>query len=164
MALAGLLAGCSVVEGDGPAERIGLVERVGAAPQDTALALERTACYGTCPVYEVALYDDGEVAFSGIEHVERRGLRRYWVDPAEVRSLVAAFEADFFAIPDPIPCEAPVMDVPGTRTALRLGGRAKRVDDLGCGSEWPGAERLEALAREIDRVAETARWVGSGRD
>jgi hypothetical protein len=42
-------------------------------PAPTAVTLERTPCFGTCPVYQVAISRSGMVRFVGKQHVTRQG-------------------------------------------------------------------------------------------
>src|SRR6059058_5801427 len=40
-------------------------------PKDTLITLERTACFGTCPVYKLTISADGKVAFEGKNTLEK---------------------------------------------------------------------------------------------
>ena len=67
----------------------------GVAPQFATLSgfntpvmtLERTACFGTCPVYGVAVFADGTVVYLGMDHVDQLGVRVAQVEPDQVEFL-----------------------------------------------------------------------------
>lgn len=113
-AIAVLVAGCApALAQDGRAIRI---------------FMERTACYGTCPVYSVELREDGSVAYTGRASVRVSGSHTWKIDPSAVRALARDMEkAGFFDWKDEY--TAPIMDLPSTYTTLTLGGRTKKIKD-----------------------------------
>jgi hypothetical protein len=123
---------------------VGLLVAAAGAPAATrprapVVTLERTACFGDCPVYKVALYDDGAVTWHGAANVGRKGAARGRVDPARVAQLVDAFvTARFFdmdsdgTIPAPVPkggarqLSIPCTDTSHAITTFRHGGGSAR--------------------------------------
>lgn len=49
--------------------------------------LYRTACFGMCPVYSVALFEDGTVVYTGIANVERIGVHVLQMDAPAIASI-----------------------------------------------------------------------------
>ena len=41
--------------------------------KDVIITLERTECFGTCPVYRLTVHGDGRVVYEGIRFVEVEG-------------------------------------------------------------------------------------------
>ena len=39
----------------------------------TLIAIKRTPCYGTCPIYDMVLRNDGSVVYNGERYVEKEG-------------------------------------------------------------------------------------------
>jgi hypothetical protein len=39
----------------------------------TSISLERTACYGECPIYSVDLHGDGTAEYLGLRFMEKEG-------------------------------------------------------------------------------------------
>ena len=39
----------------------------------TEVGIERTACFGTCPIYTFIIKSDGTFRYKGVEYVERKG-------------------------------------------------------------------------------------------
>jgi hypothetical protein len=135
------------------------------APLPTRVTLERTSCYGTCPVYRVAVAEDGAVVFEGLQHVDSVGRFTARIDAQRLAELArAAHEHGYFALDDKYTegeasCGAYAMDAPTVITSVTTGGLFKRVEhDLGCGGV---PRRLYDLERGIDEIAGTSRWIGS---
>lgn len=109
--------------------------------------MERTACYGTCPVYSIELREDGSVTYAGRASVRISGSHTWKIDPSAVRALARDMEtAGFFDWKDEY--TAPVMDLPTTYVTLIAGGRTKKIKDhLGAP---PALKEIEA---RIDAVS-----------
>jgi hypothetical protein len=135
-----------------------------AAPAGSVVTLERTPCFGTCPVYRVDIGGDGVVAFDGIRFVPTVGKAAGRIAPAAVDSLVRALDAGgWFGFADEYVMGAPACgpyttDSPSVITSVRSGDRAKTIrHDYGCTGAPPELGRLERL---VDEVAGTGRWTG----
>lgn len=120
------------------------------------ITLQRTACYGTCPVYSVELRDDGTVIFRGERFVQSIGEHVTRIDPEQVRQLVEEFyRANFLALEDAY--DSDVTDSPTTILSLAIGNEEKRVVD-----HISGPPELKLLQDRVDAVAQTSQWIGSG--
>src|SRR3954469_345953 len=72
-----------------------------AAGSALTVSLERTACYGRCPIYKVTVLRDGTVEWQGEQFVKTRGKATAKLSPATMAQLAEAFKAaDFFALHD----------------------------------------------------------------
>jgi len=128
------------------------------------VTLERTPCYGECPVYQVSIAGDGTVEFAGKRFVTRLGLATAQVSPERVGTLLRALEtggyfefADLYVADSPA-CGYYASDAPTVITSVTAGGRTKTIrHDYGCAGAPAGLIRLERL---IDEVAGTGRWTG----
>ena len=156
------LAGCSP-RPPGPAERPA-PEAEASAAQAPAVTLERTPCFGTCPVYSVAISRSGTVRFFGRQHVAQEGEVTAEVSAARVDSLLRELEAGgYFGFADEYVMGSPACgqyatDSPTVVTSVRRDGEAKSIrHDYGCAGAPPALARLE---RRIDEVAGTDRWTG----
>src|SRR3954470_9412482 len=65
----------------------------GATPIAT---LERTGCYGECPVYRLTVNSDGSVVYVGTRWVKVLGRQLYKLSDAQLAELQAAFERSGF--------------------------------------------------------------------
>jgi hypothetical protein len=128
------------------------------------ITLERTACFGGCPVYRLAVTSDGTVNYEGEAHVRQLGTASNRIPRERVQALLSELDragyfsfASRYAVADPV-CGRYSADSPSAITSLTYGGRTKRVEhDYGCGAA-PGA--LVVLERRIDEVLGSARWTG----
>ena len=128
--------------------------------------LHRQGCPSQCPVYAVLVRGDGTVEYEGVESVATEGSRRTTLDRLALQALLTAVRRSGVA-------GAPAAITPGAascarwsngrellRIAATLDGVAHTVDYYpGC---EPGDPRLDRLAREIDALAGTERWVVAG--
>jgi len=128
------------------------------------ITLRRTACLGTCPVYSLEFFEDGFIRYIGTEFVQSTGERRTVIPRDAVENLVALFlKANYLAMRDSYDnCKAPdgsivcLTDLPTTFSSLRFQARQKSVRDYMC-----APKRLRELEDELDRVANTQRWIGN---
>jgi hypothetical protein len=135
-----------------------------------SIRLERTACFGSCPIYQVTISGDGAVVYEGTRFVQTLGTERASVDSEEVVSLLDEFlQVRFFdaleryagserarRTPAGIVVESmTITDLPSQILTLRLGERVKRVELY---DHYPA--ELGRLPDLVDRVAGTERWVG----
>lgn len=128
------------------------------------VTLERTPCYGTCPVYNVTLMSDGNVRFEGIRNVSAIGMTT-WRVSADSAAAIFRFAdsvqfaslADRFDFGEP-GCSPYIADLPGFAVTVESAGVPKRVyADGGC----PNIPRaLAALPPLIDRLARVESAVG----
>jgi hypothetical protein len=136
-----------------------------AAPESgPAVTLERTPCFGTCPVYTVAISRAGEVTFTGKRHVADTGQATATIPPERVDSLLDELEvAGYFGFADAYVMDSPACgmyatDSPTVITSAMRNGATKAIrHDRGCSAAPP---KLSQLEQRIDEVAGTGRWIG----
>ena len=122
-------------------------------PADFLIKLERTACFGTCPVYSVTIDAQGNVVYEGTSSVSVEGRQTDRIPASAVNALLATAERiGFYDLRDSY--RAPITDLPTTFVTMTANGRTKRIEDYF--SAPPGLKELE---RQIDEAARTARWV-----
>jgi hypothetical protein len=132
-----------------------------APPPDTSgpvrITLERSVCFGFCPDYTVSITGDGQVTYEGRRFVNVTGRQTATIPAADVARLLARFDAaGFNNLRDEY--RAQVTDLPTSIITLERNGRTKRVLDYGgTGAGMP--ETVRELQAEIDRTANTGRWV-----
>lgn len=126
--------------------------RVSAAPI-SSIKLERTACFGTCPVYTVSIFRDGRVEFEGKEYVKEKGKHSRTISAREFEELAAKVEKiGFFALQPSY--RANVTDLPTTIVTVTRGSESKRVEDY-FGAPQPLRDLEELIARTVKSWVET---------
>ena len=161
LALVGELAACAPRTAAAPRDQAAVqADTAGAA----VITLERTPCFGSCPVYTVGVSASGEVTYQGRAHVRRLGTATARISEARVDSLLYELDrAGYFTFanryrPSEPVCGRYATDSPAAITSVTHRGRSKRIEhDYGCGSA-PGA--LVILERRIDEVLGSSQWTG----
>ena len=121
------------------------------------ISLERTACYGTCPYYNVEIRGDGTVTYMGVNFVAAKGVRTGHISEQALRRLYDAFaKADFFWTFDDY--TAPITDLPTYTITLSYDGRSKTVEDY-AGRHVGMPKEITDLEDAIDAAASTGKWI-----
>jgi hypothetical protein len=135
-----------------------------AGAEAPVITLERRPCFGTCPVYTVAIWRTGQVRFTGKHHVAQTGPATGTIPAARVDSLTAELEsAGYFEFADDYLMSSPACgmyatDSPTVITSVRRDADTKTIrHDRGCSAAPPELSQLE---QRIDEVAGTGRWTG----
>ena len=126
----------------------------GPLASDDYVELQRTLCFGRCPVYSVRVHADGQISWGGKEYVEVIGQATDQIAPEAVHTLIDKFRAaGFWSL-----CESytrRVSDVPTTITVVHLANTQKSVSDRADGApDW-----LRELDLAVDTLADTHRWI-----
>src|SRR5579884_2657406 len=125
------------------------------------IELERTTCFGTCPDYKLRISEDGTVEFNGRGFVAVSGQHRGRISRADFDKLVDSFrKADFYSLARSY--HAIITDNPTYRVAISVDGQAKSVTDY-AGESIGMPAAVTDLENEIDRLADTAKWI-TGND
>lgn len=131
-----------------------------------SITLERTACYGTCPVYSVTLRADGLVKWHGVDHVEHTGDETKKVAPILAKAVLEYAATSCFYGMDAA-YEYAVTDHPHAITTMVASGKKKvvkhyLVSDRIIADEGACAppEALSSLESKIDEVAGTRELIG----
>jgi len=122
------------------------------------ITLQRTACFGTCPIYKLTIFPDGRVVYEGERFVKVVGKRTARISPQAVRKLVAEFDKlNYFSLSNNY--QGGPTDLPSAITSLTIGKQQKTINHYLGSPNAPQA--LTALENKIDTVVNSQRWVGS---
>ena len=134
------------------------------------IGLQRTGCFGPCPVYKVTIKRDGSVTFDGKEYVLYKRSATSKIALSDWDLLVAALErTNFFALQDRYAtkedgCPSIWTDNPSLEiTVVRDSGVKRVMHYQGC----RGLDELDAidwLGTTIDLVTSTRQWIGHDAD
>ncbi|SRR5579883_1162263 len=125
--------------------------------QSIMLTLERTACFGACPIYKLTIYGNGKVVYAGKRFVTVTGIRTTTISRAAVRQLVAEFQQiHYFGLQDSY--TGGHTDAPSAITSLTIGTQHKTVNHYLPSPTAP--QRLTALENKIDTVVNVQQWTG----
>lgn len=141
------------------ANELGIDEAASTIDSDTRVMLERTECYGSCPVYSLSIAGDGTVAYVGKKYVNVKGPASKQLPISDVQALVdQMLQADYFNLSVPEDCPAGVYtDAPGATTSLTLKGRTHTVYHYYGNACAPAG--LRPLEDAIDTRADSTAWL-----
>jgi hypothetical protein len=137
-----------------------------ADPIFSYVTLERTICFGHCPVYRIKIYSSGMVEWEGIEHVAKKGKAKWYISPEEAKKIseiaekiIAIFEKYEHLVETGKIERELATDMPSCKIGIKYtNGEFKSISHyLG---DLTAPEELETLEEEIDRISGTEKWVG----
>lgn len=90
-------------------------------------SIQRTFCFGTCPVYIFKINNDGTASYEGVRNVKRMGTYSSKVSPAEMNKLIeVAKRIGYMEFKDKYDNES-ITDLPSTTTSIVIDGKRKEV-------------------------------------
>lgn len=130
----------------------------GSIPEDLIIRINRTPCFGTCPVYRMTVKADGNVKFFGRDHTEIKGETEGEISKEKIKELIEEFKkANFFALQDKYTTEDCATDNPSVNTTLFINGQVKKIEHhAGC----KAPPELSVLENKIDEIVGTQKWIG----
>lgn len=130
-------------------------------PEITQIVLERTPCFGVCPVYKLTIHRSGKVVYEGKAHVWEEGRQTGRVSKEGFRQLVSKIEEiNFFNLRDRYDGKnadgsgVTVTDLPTRKTSVTRGNVTKTVENY-----FRGPKGLKELEDLIDEVTKSTEWV-----
>ena len=125
--------------------------------KDLIITLERAACFGTCPVYTLAIYGDGTVVYEGINCVKTMGRVESVISQEKIEEIVLEFEkANYFSLNNNY-IERNMTDVQSVITSITMGGRAKTIEHYH--GDFSAPETLTRLEDKIDEIVNSNQWI-----
>ena len=122
-------------------------------PEDFGIKLDRTACFGACPVYSVTIDARGNVTYDGTRFVRIVGRQTDRIPVSRVAALLETVDRiGFFKLEDKY--RQLITDLPTTFVTVTRDGRSKLIEDY-----FGAPQPLKDLERQIDEAAQTARWI-----
>lgn len=133
------------------------VDPPAAEPKEEATlfaAYQKTACFGTCPVYQVQIFSDGKATWYGRMNVERKGWYEAQLDESVLRRILnKANEVLFFSFENEYPIGHKVADLPTTIMYLQVGDMEKTIKDT---HEAPA--KLQEYEKFMENLIEEIDW------
>lgn len=113
---------------------------------EIVIELQRTPCYGSCPVHTIKIGKNGKGLYEGVRNSEYTGTYRFRLTTEEMARLERSFEnTGFFDLEDRY--YRHVSDLPTTWITFRSGGRSKKIMDY-----YGAPEKLKNLEKEIENL------------
>ena len=124
---------------------------------NVVITLHRSACFGSCPVYNLTIYGNGTVIYEGRAYVNVTGVQRSTISEATVRQLLSAFRTiEYFSLNETEIASHVIYDVPVFTSSLSVNGKTKTILHY----EGTEPDKLTDLENTIDILAGSGPWVG----
>ncbi|MBD2121113.1 DUF6438 domain-containing protein [Trichocoleus sp. FACHB-262] len=125
--------------------------------RQSVVTLERTACFGFCPMYKLTIYADGRVIYEGNQFVKVKGIKTTRISPLKARQLMLEFQRmQYFNLQDRY--EGGPTDAPSAITSFQMGRRFKTVHHYLASPDAP--QTLTDLEAKIDATVNVQQWIG----
>jgi len=124
-------------------------------------SIDRGPCYGTCPVYTITVYRDGQVEYEGADYVKTKGKATATITAAQVAAIDKLFTDDHYLAYKDSYEHADWTDAPSARTSyLPVGATAAKTIGHYYGDEH-APESLSKLEEAFDKAVNAERWIGT---
>ena len=106
------------------------------------ISLQRTACFGTCPIYKIEIYTDGSGIYTGTRFVKNIGISKFQLSKTDVNKILEfANRIGFSRMKNEY--SEPITDLPTTYITIKN----KKIKD------YTGAPKeLKKLEELIDQI------------
>ena len=120
----------------------GLTKKTNTSEIELIISLQRTACFGTCPIYKIEVFSDGSGIYTGTRFVENIGITKFSFSETQLNLILTQAEAIGFTNMKEEYSE-PISDLPTTFIQIK----DKRIRD------YTGApKKLKNLEKLIDQL------------
>ena len=121
------------------------------------ITLERTACFGTCPVYTLTINGDGTVIYEGKDFVKTGGRAETAISQDKVKQLISEFEkVDYFSLNDSY-TERTITDAQTVITSITIDGKTKTIEHYY--GDFSAPKQLTELEDKIDEIVDSGQWI-----
>ena len=121
-------------------------------PDSLFASIERTPCFGQCPIYTIKVYNSGYATYEGKKFTPREGLFEGRVDES-IRQKIAekALAIGYYELKEEY--DGPVTDLPSVITRLNLDGKKKQVK-----ARFQAPDELRGYEKYMDELLSSVKW------
>ena len=124
----------------------GLTKKANTSEIELIISLQRTACFGTCPIYKIEIFADGSGIYTGTRFVENIGVTKFSLSENQLNLILTQAETIGFRNMKEEYSE-PISDLPTTFIQIK----DKKIRD------YTGAPKtLKNLEKLIDQMYQKA--------
>ncbi|MCH2229576.1 MAG: DUF6438 domain-containing protein [Crocinitomicaceae bacterium] len=116
--------------------------------------MKRGYCYGTCPVFELKIYNNGTVTLHAIANLELEGLFSAKLSKEEMAAFAQKAKDIKYMDMEDVYDNAGISDLPSTTTSIVLNGVKKQVV-----KRYGYPIELKAFEKLFDALIESENWV-----
>lgn len=116
-------------------------------------SIERSYCFGTCPVYTFKINLNGTATYEGTRNVKNIGTYSSKVSPAEMSELIKiAKSINYMSFKDKYDSES-ITDLPSTTTSIVIDGKRKEVM-----RRYQYPQEIKTLEEAFDQLIDSLNW------
>ena len=75
----------------------GLTKKTNTSEIELIISLQRTACFGTCPIYKIEIFSDGNGIYTGTRFVENIGVTKFSLSATQLNLILTKAKAIGFS-------------------------------------------------------------------
>jgi hypothetical protein len=120
--------------------------------KNSFIEMEKTPCYGWCPVYKISVSGEGKAVYEGKRNVDKLGKFEKQLSVEETKHLFDAFEASNFTDFKSEYTDQ-VTDLPTTYLTFSHRGFSKKIKDY-----YNAPSELKKLEKLVEEVANLEGW------
>ncbi len=119
------------------------------------ISLQRTACFGQCPVYKVEIFKDGSVKYRGTAYIKKRGQHEAVASMAFIKNIQQkAAIINYMALSDKYPKgDNMITDIPSTISYIRIDNEGKMIIN-----NFDAPKELIAFERWLEKEIDGLEW------
>lgn len=121
-------------------------------PDSLFFRIDRTPCFGQCPVYRMDIYQSGWAVLEGRNFFDYKGTFKSRFSAAEMDEILSLAEQHGYFKFDHV-YDAPVTDLPSTTTILQTEEKEQWVYN-----RMNSPEQLRAFERAIEALVKARQW------
>jgi hypothetical protein len=120
--------------------------------ENPVIVLQKTVCFGSCPVYTLKINGDGKAELKAEQHLPNLGNFTKTLPPETVQELVNDFDKiQFFSLKDEY--TGAITDLPTTYISFTYQGKSKKIRDY-----YGAPESLKNLEKKIAEFVSDEGW------
>ena len=124
---------------------------------DVVITLERTPCFGTCPVYTLRIHGNGTVVYEGKDFTKVKGKIETTISQDKIEQLISEFEeADYFSLNSNY-TKRTITDAETVITSITIDGKTKTIEHYR--GDFSAPRQLTELEDRIDEIVNSKQWI-----
>ena len=124
---------------------------------DIVITMERTECFGLCPVYTLTVYGNGTIIYEGEKFVTTQGRVETTISKEKIEQLVSEFEETGYYSLDDDYTEQTITCAPSVITSITIDGITKTIEHYH--GDFNAPDQLTELENKIDEIVNSNQWI-----
>ena len=119
------------------------------------VSLQKTACFGQCPVYKVEIFKDGTVKYKGTAHIKKRGQYEAIATMAFIKNIQQkAAVINYMSFSDKYPKgDNMITDIPSTISYIRIENEGKMITN-----NFDAPKELMEFEKWLEKEIDALQW------